>query len=271
MGDKTQTTTPAGRYLTQRMEDLGFKTKAELADTAGVSRSTITRLYSNPDYRPDIHNMRRIATALDVDPEVLVAAIYGEAPATPPSNQPPLAAELTRMLGDDSPLAEDSRLILTLLVDRVLELGRRQARSSAFVESDRDEGSMRALRNQVARGIAPTDAGLNDEPDPLEAKLERVQSLDETLNPTDRRRLRIQVDMLLEWMHARGGVPEMTAEEREGLERLQRATRAHDEAMREHLDAQPAEPRREPAMRRKPAGRDAERVGRSDDADVTTS
>jgi hypothetical protein len=85
----------------------------------------------------------------------------------------------------------------------------------------------------------------DDDLDPLEAKLERLQFLDHGLNPTDRRRLRDNVQLLLEWVDARQGVPEMTGEEQ--------ATSAPDlaEVVRDANEAQ----LREPAMREKPAGR----------------
>jgi transcriptional regulator with XRE-family HTH domain len=122
------------------------------------------------------------------------------------------------------------------------------------VHGDLHSGNVLVVPSMVSM-IEAAAAEFTDEPDPLEAKLERVQLLNQTLNPTDRRRLRAQVDMLLEWMHSRGGMPEPTAEEREVLEHVQRASRAHNEAMRGRLDRQPAEPRREPAMRKKPTDR----------------
>jgi hypothetical protein len=77
------------------------------------------------------------------------------------------------------------------------------------------------------------DAAAADDPDPLEAKLERLQHFAAGLNPDDLRRLGENVQTLIEWAHARHGVPEMTAEERERMEQVQRSTRAANRALLE--------------------------------------
>lgn len=86
------------------------------------------------------------------------------------------------------------------------------------------------------------DQVADDDSDPLEAKLERLPLLAQGLNPTDRRRLADSVQLLLEWVDARHGVPEMTAEERERLEQFQRTTRALNKATAEHAEQQPVPP-----------------------------
>ncbi|MER7280480.1 helix-turn-helix transcriptional regulator [Dactylosporangium sp. NPDC000244] len=174
VGD-TEKTTPAGRYLTRRMNELGFKTKADLADRAGVSRSTITRLFSNADYRPDIHNMRRLAGALEVDPEVLVAAIYGEAAPAEPAAIHPLAAELGRMLAEDSPLSVSTRALQEVLVDQVMEGGRREMRGGQPPQSLRVG---EAVISKLASGRVQVEpAGPSGEepgPDPETFRLSRA-------------------------------------------------------------------------------------------------
>jgi transcriptional regulator with XRE-family HTH domain len=233
VGDKEQTT-PAGQYLTRRMAEVGYKTKSDLADRAGVSRSTITRLYSNPEYRPDIHNMRRLAGALDVDPEVLVAAIYGESTPTEPADLHPLAAELGRMLADDSPLSVSGRALHELLIDRAMEPARAEMRGKQPPQNLRVGDTVISKTPEGRVRIEPA-AQPDDNPDPLEAKFERLQLLAYGLNPSDVRRLADSVQLLLEWVDARQGVPEMTDHERRALEDMQRAANAHNRALREHL------------------------------------
>lgn len=131
MGDDEEEKTPAGRYLKRRMAELGFQRKADLADTAGVSRSTITRLFSNADYRPDIDNLRKLATALEVEPDALTAEIYGEATPPKPVQMHPLAAELARMLATGSPLAEEARSTLEAIVEVAVQSRRREMRNAA--------------------------------------------------------------------------------------------------------------------------------------------
>lgn len=124
-------TTPAGRYLQQRMTALGYTTKVDLARAASVSPSTITRLFGNPDYRPDVGAMRGLATALKVDHNTLVSAIYGDAPTLVPTSLDPLAAELDRMLAPTSPLSDESRNALRNLAEYVIDRHRAEMRSPA--------------------------------------------------------------------------------------------------------------------------------------------
>jgi transcriptional regulator with XRE-family HTH domain len=80
--------------------------------------------------------------------------------------------------------------------------------------------------------LRPHDA--SDDPDPLEAKLERLQLLAEGLNPSDLRQLSANIQTQIDWAFERAGRPEPTPEEREQTERLQRAANAHNRALREH-------------------------------------
>jgi AcrR family transcriptional regulator len=258
VGD-TETTTPAGRYLQQRMDALGFKAKVDLARAADVSPSTITRLFGRADYRPDVDVMRRLARGLQVEHDDLVAAIYGEQPEPAPTSQPPLAAELGRLLADDSPLAEETRLVLTVLVDRVLDLGRRQARTAMLAEGDMTADFLRALRNEALHGSFPGAKKVDPADyrpvsraeleavaaDPLEAKLEVLWELAGSLSPTNRGLLAAHVQMLVDWTAPRIGTPEPTDQEREDVEHLQRVADANNRAVREYMarGGKPAERR----------------------------
>jgi transcriptional regulator with XRE-family HTH domain len=263
VGDDEQPMTPAGQYLTRRMSELGFKTKADLADTAGVARSTITRLFKRPEYRPDVDVMRRLARGLQVEHDDLVAAIYGEPADAEPALLHPLAAELGRMLADDSPLSRSTRAVQEFVVDRVMETGRGEMRGGAqflgygqfgaVFEAPAPESQAEtvAIRVPLSNNVAAAPTEFDDDPDPLEAKLERLPLLALSLNPTDRRRLADSVQMLLEWVDARRGVPEMTDEERERLEAVQRSTRAASMALREWEDRGGG--RQKPGVREEPA------------------
>lgn len=104
----------------------------------------------------------------------------------------------------------------------------RLVQGNVVVLTEELETALHPQSRYLARS-APTAA---DDPDPLEAKLERLQLLAHGLNPADLRRLADSVQLLLEWVDGRQGVPEMTAEEQAQLEGLQRATNAHNRAMR---------------------------------------
>ncbi len=207
MGTPEDTMTPAGRYLTQRMNDLGFRTKADLADTANVSRSTITRLFKNADYRPDVDVMRRLARGLQVEHDTLVAAIYGEEAAPAAAELHPLAAELSRMLTPESPLSESTKALQELLVDLASELGRKQMRTSLVLPEDAHTRALIEAWKAQGEHTLPVrdtsdDATLNPS-DPVEAKLLLLKAWAPNLHPVDRDRLVGSLGMLLEWLHAR--------------------------------------------------------------------
>lgn len=177
MGEQQNEKTPAGRYLKTRMEQVGYRRKVDLADAAGVSPSTITRLFSVPTYRPDVENVRKLAAALQVGPDQLMAGMAGE--ATTPAEAPqlhPLAAELGRMLAADSPLPVSTRLVQEVLVDRALEPARREMRTAgdlvlpedphmkALIEAWREKGELVSPAH-VERRRAVADA-LRNMPQP---------------------------------------------------------------------------------------------------------
>jgi transcriptional regulator with XRE-family HTH domain len=234
VGDKEEPKTPAGRYLKVRMEQAGFRRKGDLADAAGVSASTITRLFSVATYRPDVENVRKLATALRVSPDELIAGMAGEEIATAgPRPGHPLAAELARMLGEGSPLSEKSRLVVTVLVDRVLELGRRNQAHGPFLGAVRADP---ADYEELPRSAL--DAVPDDDPDPLSAKLDRLTFHARTLNSADLYQLGVLIQTAIEWAASRPGTPEVPGDPAD----FQRATAAADRAAVEHAKRQPVPP-----------------------------
>lgn len=210
------------------MAALGFRTKADLADTAGVARSTITRLFKRAEYRPDVDVMRRLARGLQVEHETLVAAIYGEATVLPAQEVHPLAAEVGRTLGPESSLSESEKALQELLIDLTLDATRRQPRARIVVEGPREQ--------LVVTKIVVTNPGQDevrdvsvvldhDDPDPLAAKLTRLETAALTLNPSDLRRLNANIQTLIEWAMGRGGLPEPTEDQVAAIETMQRLTR----------------------------------------------
>jgi hypothetical protein len=223
--------TRLGEAVTRRRAYLGYTTRQQFADGTGFPAKTLSDLEKHRRDNFDRSTYGRLERALQW-PNGAIESILAGGPV-------PFEVYI--------PTSSDH------LADRA---------GGGDVHLVGDVGAGKSALSDVA--VVALASGRDDEPDPLDAKLERVQLLDETLNPTDRRRLRIQIDVLLEWMHARGGVPEMSAEEPRQLEGLQRVTRAGDEALREReaeaqfhetVVAANAEQRREPAMRKKQADR----------------
>ncbi|MGI5247576.1 helix-turn-helix domain-containing protein [Dactylosporangium sp. CA-139066] len=168
MGDKNEPKTPAGHYLEARMKQVGLQRKLDLALAADVSPSTITRLFSVATYRPDVGNVRKLAAALQVSPDELMAGMAGEAAAAPePPALPPLAAELGRMLADDSPLSERSRQALAALVDRVMDGSRREMRGGpeadiavVLTEGETERHMLVQVKDSPQPPVAPPFASL---------------------------------------------------------------------------------------------------------------
>lgn len=254
VGDTETPTTPAGRYLQQRMNDLGYKTKADLANAADVSPSTITRLFKRAEYRPDIDVMRRLARGLHVEHDDLVAAIYGETAVAEPAVMHPLAAELARMLAVDSPLSDPSRQTVEVLVDRAIEPSRREMRtgqpSGIQIVGVGAVGSF--VAETVVRQLRDVDVAevLADEPGPesylIAHTRERVHRLLDPDGPLDaktRYTLQAAIANILDLVEK----PPNRAEDLRGVER--------EEMFQATMAALNERQQRDPAFREEPAER----------------
>jgi len=110
-------------------------TQAELARRTGVGQASISRWIFKPG-RPEPEKLRVLAETLDVKYDDLLAlAGYGtpsadvtEALAAARPEIDRLAAELSAMLAENSPLSDDDRTFIRHMVDRTIEPYRRTMR-----------------------------------------------------------------------------------------------------------------------------------------------
>ncbi len=121
MPDGPRELTPLGQLILRRMAELGMSQQQDLATRAGIANSTISRLLYVEQRRAHIPTLRRLAEALDIDPDGLTAFVYGDAANVhTDAALPPLAVEIGRMLAPDSPLPTEERDLLAALLDRVV-------------------------------------------------------------------------------------------------------------------------------------------------------
>lgn len=129
MGTPDQAREPSklGWFILRRMAETRLS-QSGLATRAKVSPSTISRvLYGDQRITPDV--LQRIAVAVDLEPNVLVDMLYAKRPPPSTSNGPiPIAVEVDRMLGDDSPLDDATRDRLHEILDSVLAPYRKKAK-----------------------------------------------------------------------------------------------------------------------------------------------
>ena len=120
-----------GAYLRDAIHSAGFATPSQFARTVGTDPSVVLRWISE-EQRPTIRSIERIAPVLGLTINEMVHAAYpdrvGEEQPTGANATHPLALELGRMLGSDSPIAEADRLALERVLDRLLDPFRRDMR-----------------------------------------------------------------------------------------------------------------------------------------------
>ncbi len=121
--------TPLGERVIARMAEIGMRTQRDLVARAEVGEATITRLLYD-HRRPKVETLRQVAVALDLPPDALLTVAYDDAsvPLSTFPALPPLAAEIGRMLADDSPIAGEDRERLAAILDAVVAPYRRQMR-----------------------------------------------------------------------------------------------------------------------------------------------
>ncbi len=132
--------TRLGRYVLSRMGELGLARQADLVRASGVdpdtgrtriSESTVSRIVLHPGYTPDRDTLVALAAALHLDPKALVLFVFDLDGEPAPEYTPhPRAVQIDRLLGPDSPLADDERQrldgMLELLVEPLLRPTRRK-------------------------------------------------------------------------------------------------------------------------------------------------
>jgi transcriptional regulator with XRE-family HTH domain len=128
--ERSQEFSRLGRYVWQRMGELGMRKQLDLVHEPGLSKSTVSRILRDDDFRPHVDTLRVLAERLDVDANELILFVHGEAePAAAGAPIHPRAAELNRMLAADSGLPPAEREQLDALTDRVMALYRQHMRS----------------------------------------------------------------------------------------------------------------------------------------------
>jgi transcriptional regulator with XRE-family HTH domain len=120
--------TELGRWLLDEMDRRGLSQTA-LAAGMGIGQATISRwIYT--DIQPERDKIMRLADALTlaVAERAELSAITGlnlaADPDRPTATVPamhPRAAEIARMLAPDSPISEDDRHVLELLLERIVD------------------------------------------------------------------------------------------------------------------------------------------------------
>ncbi len=107
-----------------------MSTQLELVARSGLGQATVSRLLFDSARRHSVDTLRQAAVALDLPPDALLPIAYDDAAAPLPAFPvlPPLAAEVGRMLSDDSPIAVEDRGRLAAILDAVVAPYRRQMR-----------------------------------------------------------------------------------------------------------------------------------------------
>ncbi len=105
-----------GRRLEEAVYAAGYRSVRSLGHKAGVDPSLINRWISGAT-QPSAANLRKLAKPLHVEEGELFAAAFGGDASDAP---PPVALEIARLLGPDTPLDEHERELLAELLNRVL-------------------------------------------------------------------------------------------------------------------------------------------------------
>ncbi len=116
--------------LPQLIRDRLYDSPSAFARDAGVSESSVSRWIAGKE-RPGNRTIEKIAPKLGLTVAELSGVVYGtdaQGPAVEPTAYHPLALEIARLLGDDSPLPPDRRDILATLIDGALAPYRRDLR-----------------------------------------------------------------------------------------------------------------------------------------------
>ncbi len=127
--------TDLGKAILNAMIAAGMRRQGQLADAAGVSQSTISRLLFFEQRSPNVETLRALATALGLPRDALLNVALGEPP--PEGTEAPLhalAAEVGRLLAPDSPLPKREQELLAEMVDRMLVSFRANRRTAYLSE-----------------------------------------------------------------------------------------------------------------------------------------
>jgi len=123
-------------YLKDAIDDAGFPTPTHFARKAKVDPSVVGRWLSG-DMRPTIRLLERIAPVLDKDINELVSEAYPEAvraktapPKTARRKLHHLADEVDQQLDPSSPLSDEERQRVVIVVEAAVAPGREKMRKA---------------------------------------------------------------------------------------------------------------------------------------------
>src|SRR5258706_5978143 len=113
-----------GGYLRAAINGAGFATPTHFARTVGTDPSVVLRWISG-EQRPTIRSIERIAPVLGRTIHDMLEAAYPDRMAEPAASTAPslhpLGYEISRMLADDSPLAEADPAALAARMDQMID------------------------------------------------------------------------------------------------------------------------------------------------------
>ena len=120
-----------GAYLPDMIHAAGFPTPTHFARAVDTDPSVVLR-WINEEQRPTIRSIEKIAPVLGKTINEIVMAAYpdrlGTRPPAPSESLHPLAYELGRMLGADSPVPQPEREALVSVLDHLIEPYRKMMR-----------------------------------------------------------------------------------------------------------------------------------------------
>jgi len=120
-----------GAYLRDMIHAAGFPTPTHFARAVETDPSVVFR-WLNEEQRPTIRSIEKIAPVLGKTINEMVMAAYpdrlGAKPRDPAETLHPLAYELGRMLGKDSPIPQADRDALESVLDHMVEPYRKMMR-----------------------------------------------------------------------------------------------------------------------------------------------
>jgi transcriptional regulator with XRE-family HTH domain len=139
---KVREPTRLGRFILERMAAHGMQRQVDLVRASdqvaesvgadsGISDSTVSRLLYSDSYMPDRDTLVVLAATLQVDYRGLVLFVYEQSAGPPEATSepiPPLALEIGRMLAQTSPVPEERRKALEVLLGRVIDPERKYMR-----------------------------------------------------------------------------------------------------------------------------------------------
>lgn len=115
--------TELGLYILDRMLAVRLTKQWQLAQASGLSQATISRLIYEQGHNPDRNTIAGLAAALQIPERDLLLKVHDMLATMriQPRAGDPLAAEVARLIGPDSPLTAGEQETLRVQLRSVLE------------------------------------------------------------------------------------------------------------------------------------------------------